>query len=177
LLGGGVSLNIRHPLRLNVGFLLHENVGFSRIFDFEGIDARVGDDLALQALTGSIRFTRTAQGLLAHAELRAVTNLTCGRCLEPFEQRLRTSFDELFVYPPERATEPMLAVPKTGLLDIAPLLREYFILDIPIQPLCHADCQGLCPECGNNRNLQACDHPSTALDPRLAPLASLLGDA
>jgi uncharacterized protein len=177
LLGGGVSLNIRHPLRLNVGFLLHQNVGFSRIFDFDGIDARLGDDLALEALTGSIRITRTAQGLLAHAELRASTTLTCGRCLELFEQGLHTSFDELFVYPPERASEPMLAVPKTGLLDITSLLREYFILDIPIQPVCRTDCQGLCPECGNNRNLQACEHPQAPIDPRLAPLASLLRDA
>ena len=38
------------------------------------------------------------------------------------------------------------------MLDLAPLLREYLVLDIPSRPLCRPDCRGLCPECGNNLN-------------------------
>jgi uncharacterized protein len=58
------------------------------------------------------------------------------------------------------------------LLDLAPVVRDACILDLPLAPLCRADCAGLCPECGVNRNLEqcACDAPT---DPRWDSLRAL----
>jgi uncharacterized protein len=172
--GCGVNLDIRQPLRLNVGFLLHRDVGFSRNFDFDGIGAKLSDDLEVRNLRGSIRFTRTAQGLVGQGKLKAETTLECVRCLTTFNQTLEIQFDDLFVFPPERATDPLLAVPETGILDLTPLAREYLLLDFPLQPVCSTDCRGLCPECGNNLNEQSCQHAQTEVDPRLAVLKDLL---
>jgi uncharacterized protein len=169
-----VNLDIRQPLRLNVGFLLHRDVGFSRIFDFDGVGAKLSDDLEVRNLRGSIRFTRTAQGLVGQGKLKAETSLECVRCLIPFDQTLEISLDDLFVYPPDRATDPLLAVPETGILDLSSLTREYFLLDFPLQPVCSTDCKGLCPECGNNLNEGSCQHGQTEVDPRLAVLKDLL---
>jgi uncharacterized protein len=44
-------------------------------------------------------------------------------------------------------------------LDLAPMLREQVILSAPMQPLCREDCQGLCPQCGQNWNDRRCDCP------------------
>lgn len=41
-------------------------------------------------------------------------------------------------------------------LDLGPMLREQVILANPMQPLCHQDCLGLCPVCGEDRNVVQC---------------------
>jgi uncharacterized protein len=161
---------------LNVGFLLHQGVGTHRTFDFDHPSVRVGD-LPVADLRGSIRFSRTAQGLYAQGDLRAETRVECVRCLEAFSQELRIRIDDLFVYPQGQSADPLLSIPETGILDLNPLLREYLELDVPLQPVCRPDCQGLCPECGNNRNLAPCDHPAAEVDPRLSGLKSLLSQS
>ncbi len=171
---GGANLNSRHPLRLNVGFLLNKNVGYSRIFDFDLDSVRIDEDLVAKALQGSIRLTRTAQGVYSQGRLGAKTDLNCVRCLTTFEQHLTIELEELFIYPPGRANDPILTVHENGILDLNPLLREYLLLDIPIQPLCQEDCKGLCPECGENLNDTVCDHTPSGVDPRMAALKSLL---
>jgi uncharacterized protein len=161
-------------LRINVGFLLHEQVGYSRTFDFDHPAVQISEDLAIRKLRGSLRLTRTAQGLYGDGRLAAVTGVECGRCLSEFDQPLAIRIDDLFTFPPGQAADPLLAVPETGLLDLGPLLREYLLLEVPLQPLCRADCRGLCPECGNNLNESPCSHPDDPIDPRLAALRSLL---
>ena len=39
-------------------------------------------------------------------------------------------------------------------LDLAPMVREVIVLDAPMSPLCRDDCQGLCPECGVDLNVE-----------------------
>ena len=62
----------------------------------------------------------------------------------------------------------------TSVLDLNELLREQFYLALPMKPLCTEDCQGICPQCGTNRNTAPCDcHPQWE-DPRMAGLKTLL---
>jgi uncharacterized protein len=121
-----------------------------------------------------VRFSRTAQGLYAQGRLQAETQMDCVRCLEPFSQILEIRIDDLFVYPPGQAPETALSIPETGILDLTPIVREYLWLDVPLQPVCRAECRGLCPECGNNLNESSCSHPTAGADPRLSGLKSLL---
>lgn len=57
-------------------------------------------------------------------------------------------------------------------VDLEPLLREQLVLAVPFAPLCREDCQGLCPQCGIDRNVStcACEAPP---DPRFAALKGL----
>ena len=172
-----MNLNSHNPLRLNVGFLLKQNVGFSRKFEFDHPSVQVDDDLVIRDLNGELRLTRAAQGLYVEGTLRGTLELDCARCLEPFDQILAPDINELFVYPADRAEDPVLAIPESAILDLRPLLREMMLLEIPTQPVCRPDCKGLCPVCGQNRNEEDCEHPQENIDPRLAPLQSLLGDS
>lgn len=174
---GGAFLNkSRHPLRLNVGFLLHKNVGYSRNFDFDHQAIRVGDDVDVSGLHGSIQLTRTAQGVYAQGRLQAWINLECVRCLSTFDQLLTVNLNDLFYYPALRSDESSLSIPEDGTLDFNPLIREYLLLDIPIQPLCHTDCKGICAVCGGNLNESSCEHEPTEIDPRLEVLKTLLSE-
>jgi uncharacterized protein len=57
-------------------------------------------------------------------------------------------------------------------VDLEPLLREQLILSVPLAPLCRESCQGLCPQCGANRNHEPCAC-QPIIDPRLAALRDI----
>ncbi len=168
--------NSHNPLRLNVGFLLSKSVGFSRKFEFEQPSIEIGEDLVLHDLRGTLRLTRATQGLYVEGTLLGERRMECARCLEPFDQTLEATIGELFVFPASEAEDPLLAIPETAILNLAPLLREMMLLSIPMRPLCRQDCQGLCQICGINLNEESCEHPEEEIDPRMAPLQSLLSE-
>lgn len=55
-------------------------------------------------------------------------------------------------------------------LDLAPMVRDAVLLDLPIAPLCQGDCRGLCDRCGADRNVDPCDCTSDRIDDRWAAL-------
>ena len=172
-----MSKNRQHPLRLNVGSLLHQGAGTSQEFEFDLPAIQVGDDLELSFLRGVLRLTRTGEGLYIEGALESELELDCDRCLTSLNQALSVELGELLYYPPRPGTDPSEGVPETGILDLRPLVRDHFFLDMPTHSLCRSDCKGLCPECGNNLNESNCEHPETELDPRFAALKSLLPES
>jgi uncharacterized protein len=58
-------------------------------------------------------------------------------------------------------------------LQLEDALKEQIMLALPMRGLCRPDCRGLCPQCGQNRNLVECGCPEEAGDSRWAPLAGL----
>jgi len=164
----------QHILRLNVGFLIGQTVGYSRDFFFESPKLKLQPDLDLNAFAGSARITRTAQGLLIRSKMHATILAECVRCLTPFQLPLDAEFTELYAFNHKTVTESGLILPENSQLDLAPLTREYMLLEIPISPTCDPSCKGLCPYCGENLNEVTCDHTAESLDPRLTILKSLL---
>lgn len=164
-------------LRINVGFLLHQDVGYSRKFEFNEATVQVTEELDVYNLIGEVQFTRTAQGLYAQGKLTAQVPLECVRCLSGFDQQLTIEVNDLFSHPPDKDTDPLLVIPKTAIVDMAGLVREYLVLDIPIQPICDRGCEGMCAICGNRMSEGLCEHPEVEIDPRMAVLQSLLSES
>ena len=161
-------------MRLNVGFVVAQSAGFSRDFPFELPQINIPPDLQISNLAGLIHAARTPQGILLQADLRAEICLECVRCLTDFQQSLQVDFTELYAFSQRYVTDSGLLMPETGIIDLAPVLREYILLEIPISPLCRPECKGLCPICGNNLNESICNHDDDSGDPRLASLRTLL---
>ena len=168
--------NPRRPLRLNIGFLINQPIGSSRDFNFDYPKMRLGDDLTLREFTGTARLSRTPQGLLLQADFGGCTDLECVRCLSTFEQALTWSLTELYAFDKRSVTDSGLILPEDGHIDLEPLMREYALLEIPINPLCKPDCKGLCPVCGENLNLVNCGHQSSGSESPFAALKPLLGE-
>lgn len=161
-------------LRLNVGFIVHETVGYSREFLIDSPTIHIEPDLNLDNLQGNVRVTRTAKGLLLQAKFEASINSECVRCLKDFILPLSIDFTELYAFSPNSADESGLILPENGKIDLEPLLREEMLLAIPINPICQVDCKGLCPICGENLNDHShTTHEEEAHDPRLDILKSL----
>jgi uncharacterized protein len=165
--------NSNNPLLINIGFIIHQSIGYSRDFPFESPFIHLKPDLDLQNLIGTVRVTRTAQGLLVQGKLHAVASAECVRCLADFVQPLEIDFTELYAFTSNSVTESGLYVPENGLLDLAPLIRDEMYLAIPISPVCKPDCKGLCPICGENQNETTCHHEEEIVDLGLNSLKEL----
>lgn len=172
------SSNKGHELRVNVGFLLKETAGYSRTILYESEHLLLGEDLAVNDLDGAVRFTRTPEGLLTRGRITADVETECSRCLVDTTLPVSADLEELWYYPPEKAPEDAeWVIQEDANLDLTPLVREHFLLGIPIQVLCQPDCRGLCPQCGQDFNQGSCNCAAEMLDSRLSPLRSLLDDS
>jgi uncharacterized protein len=117
--------------------------------------------------------------------------LACSRCLEPYRMPIDREFD--LRYLPSGAAaqagdagdredesdeveddDVAITFYRDEHIDLTELLREQFYLALPMKPLCREDCQGICPQCGSNRNSAPCDCQPQWEDPRLAGLKTLL---
>jgi len=165
--------NPRKPFRINVGFIIHEETGYSHEIPFELNKIKL-DDLELQDLTGSVIIGRTPQGLIVQGKFSADTKLECVRCLREFNFSLNWDITDLYAFNKKSVSESELLVPDDAHLDLAPLVREYALLEIPISPLHDSECKGLCPECGQDLNIRDCGHRQDQDDSPFAKLKDLL---
>jgi uncharacterized protein len=163
-----------NPLRINVGFIVKAEPGYNRVFELDVDQLYLPPDLLLNDLRGTARFSRTPQGLLAEVFTSARTPSECSRCLDPIDQPIAAQFTELYAFDERSTSESQLILPANHQVDLAPLVREFMILDLPMTPLCRPDCAGLCPVCGINRNQEHCEHDQDPIDPRFSNLKDLL---
>jgi len=150
--------NPRKPLRINVGFIVHEEIGYSHKFPLEYDKAVLGDDFTLENFEGLITIDRAQQGLVVQGEFSGDTTLECVRCLKPYTQHLHSAWTDLYAFNEKSVSESELLMPDDGHIDFTPVLREYALLEVPIKALCKPDCKGLCIECGQDLNLKDCGH-------------------
>lgn len=164
-----------NPLRINVGFLVKADAGYSRTIEFDVEEMVLPPDLTIQDLRGTAKFGRTPQGLVTEVALSGRTQAECARCLDEFEMPVATEFTELYAFDERSMTDSQLLLPPNHQVDLAPLAREYLLLDEPITPLCRPDCKGLCPVCGANWNREQCEHQNQPpIDPRFSALKDLI---
>ena len=127
---------------------------------------------------GSAELTEDDISLQGH--LRTTVELSCARCLEPIRHALEKDFD-LFYRPMQSiAREEEVEIGDAELevgfyqghgLLLEDALKEQIVLALPMKNLCRPECRGLCPQCGQDRNMAACGCDPAAGDSRWAPLA------
>lgn len=112
-------------------------------------------------------------------DLAVQLEMSCARCLDPVPSKVVRGFDLL--YRPQgvdrRGDEVSISEAETeigyyqgeGVL-LEDVLREQVLLATPLRALCRDNCQGLCPSCGSNLNLEKCNCERPPSDPRWAAL-------
>jgi len=162
------------PFLVNVGHIVHQNIGYKREYTFDVPYQYFDPGLELRDINGCAEFTRASRGLLMQLELDANVMMECVRCLDVFRQDISFETTELYAFNLEDADESGLLLPESGKINLEPLIREEMFLAVPLKNVCREDCLGLCPVCGENRNLGTCDHVEEKIDPRLEELRSIL---
>ena len=91
--------------------------------------------------------------------------LECRRCLTAVSSDVRENVHFLVAPEGDPTTEDdpdvFLFDAGTGQIDLRPAIRESWLLAAPAFVQCREDCKGLCPHCGTDLNVNACDCAST----------------
>ena len=142
------------------------------------VDAFEGEielDLVLEAVEG---------GVLVSGPLRATARGTCARCLTPTIDAWEVDVTEIHfsaaaieedggLEDPDDLPDYLL-VDGDAQLELDQMVRDALVVGQPVRVLCRADCAGLCPECGVDRNTAPCDHAlDRVADPRWEALRGL----
>ena len=122
--------------------------------------------------------TRSGDTIYIRGNLEAQISQECSRCLEP--AALTVVGDFVYTLVPEKtevaedieltAEELETGYYRGDFIDLAPLICEQIVLQVPIKVLCKEGCKGLCPRCGTNLNTGSCSCRSDVVDDRLAVL-------
>lgn len=145
-----------------------------------------------------VRCESVTEGVLITADIFAVAIGECIRCLDPVELEIDRKIQELYRYQPTddkgkktRQSGSRKNDEVEGDLDEVDVLYvegdqanleipilDAIVLSLPVNPLCDAECLGLCPDCGEKWEKLPEDHSHGAVDMRWAGLADLdLGSA
>jgi len=150
--------------------------------EIEFLEAKVRQASPLQ-VAGSAELLPNIEGeirIRGHLSVRMVSE--CDRCLEAVSFPIDLDFD-LFYEPaaasPEAedrkidAGESEIGFYEGDGLELEEVLQEQVLLALPMQRVCREDCRGICPVCGQNRNVIACDCEVKPVDDRWASLRNL----
>ena len=148
----------------------------------EVIAVKAGTDIELD-----VRLESVMEGVLVSGTASALATGECVRCLDPLEQQLEVTFQELYVYPEKKRRDGR---PHQGegdeaeadeyelqddLVDLEPVLTDAMVTALPFQPVCTPNCPGLCPQCGI-RLADEPEHQHDDVDPRWAALKDLIDE-
>jgi uncharacterized protein len=171
-------------LQFNVSQLLKETTGATRSYQIK-TDAirRLDDDVRLIApLAGAVTLLRTGQDILVNGTLQTIIEKSCGRCLRPFSASVSIELEEIFFPSIDLFTGTHLAPPpdadeanrinEVHTLDLSEVVRQALLLEIEGVRYCTPDCKGLCPHCGQDRNINPCNCADEVVDMRWSGLLS-----
>lgn len=128
------------------------------------------------------RVIRDRNQVVLKGRLSARAEVDCDRCLKPVDVLVSTEFNLRYVTAEEYALihtaelkdeDLALSVFDGETIDIDEVAREQVLLAVPLRSLCREDCQGFCPDCRADRNLNDCACQTAEIDERWAGLRDL----
>lgn len=158
-------------------------VRFSESFPpgaIEFFDQQLHQTAPIQS-TGTAELTEAIMEIRLSGHLKTRMEVACDRCLEPASFPIDADFDLVYrpaSYMPDRE-EVEVADAETeigfydGGIELTDVLREQILLSLPMSRTCREDCKGICPVCGENRNLVDCACHLEVADDRWSPLKDL----
>ncbi|MEM1332589.1 MAG: DUF177 domain-containing protein [Actinomycetota bacterium] len=170
------------PLRVNALELLRQPGSTRRVSaelaggDLDAEHASLDGDVLID-----VELESTNTGIDVRGVVEAPWRGQCRRCLTEVRGLAVADVDER--YRPD-TVDPGAGMPvddeaypiEQQQLDLAPMARQLVLLELDDERLCRADCAGLCPVCGIDRNDAACECDTTIKDDRWAALDGLVLD-
>lgn len=124
--------------------------------------------------------TKMAHLYVVEGDVTGDLTLDCARCLTPFPYHYEVKVKETFV---DTEGGPIVQDGETDYypliedkIQLDPCLQSAILLSLPQAIRCSDECQGICPECGTNRNEKNCGCVVKRVDPRWAALGDLFNN-
>ena len=135
-------------------------------------------DFSLDNIDVRCLITKTSGTVFIKGDFKAKIDICCSRCLE--NTKLSVGSDFAYTLVPVKAEtredtelkpeELEISYYQGDFIDLAPIICEQIILQIPIKVLCSEKCKGLCQQCGINLNVSSCNCHVDFVDGRMAVL-------
>lgn len=127
-----------------------------------------------------LRLESVSEGVLVTGTVCGETDGQCARCLETVDGTVTVFLTELFAYP-DSVTEQTSDSDEVHRIvdervDLEQSIIDAVALELPMSPLCSADCEGLCAVCGVRLSSAGTEHGHEMIDPRWAGLTDKFGD-
>ncbi len=125
----------------------------------------------------SFAFTNLEKGkVLVEGDLLLTLKAVCDRCLAEVPVVLELHAQRI-VISPEMGTEDEeaddLSFMEGYQLNVETFVHNEIIDNWPAKILCKSDCKGICPVCGQDRNVRECGCDSFVPDPRMAVIQDI----
>ncbi len=144
--------------------------------------AGVGGDADGSSAEIAVTVTLTDDNVFVRGAITGALKVPCVRCLRAVTLDVCAPIDLVFL-PAEgeredgeddEPTDEVEVATHDGLkIDLSEQERDALVLAVPMNPTCRADCKGLCPVCGGDRNECECGCDTKVVDPRLAALKEI----
>lgn len=135
-------------------------------------------DFTLTGVDVDCLVSRSGDTIYIRGRLAGRIRQACDRCLEQADVAIGGDF--VYTLVPEKAEtaeereltaeELETSYYRGDFIDLAPLICEEIVLQVPMKILCSEQCKGLCPNCGVNLNTGSCNCRREMTDERLAAL-------
>lgn len=114
-------------------------------------------------------------GFALEAMVRTALNSVCARCEATFVEPIAFPVNERFSKACDPESDEMY--PYMGdRIDLMRAVLDNLYLHLPLVSICRADCKGLCPVCGADRNRTECNCQATQRPGPFAALAPLIDE-
>ena len=142
--------------------------------NYRGAEFRQIDPLQVNAVADLVGAEIRIRGMV-----KTRLEVSCDRCLAtvglPVEQEFDLTYRPVSAIAREEEIELAEDELEVGFysgegIELVDVVAEQVILSLPMKVVCAADCRGLCPTCGADRNREPCRCPETRLD---SPFAAL----
>lgn len=135
-------------MKVNIRHVPSEGMDVEEVLAPEELELE-GDDFEFDSpLTVQAHIEKADEVLIADVQVSGRYTFSCSRCLEPFKQE---RCDRFKLY--------LDITPKTHVVDLDEDIRQEMVVAVGPVALCRPDCQGICPNCGVNRNEASCSCP------------------
>jgi uncharacterized protein len=172
-------------LQFNVAQLLKQQGPGTRSYTItDAVIPGLDDELILgRPINGQVKFHKTGHEIVVMGTFETGLIVPCTRCLTEVEVPITFEIEETFTPTIDIATGLQLPrhvdvdeatlIDEQHILDLTEVIRQSLYLNQPSHILCNAECLGLCPHCGINRNEEACDCEEEQVDVRWSGLQTL----
>lgn len=169
-----LCLSLTNLPELGQDFFFSEQYIWTKPIEEFGLSYRVQ-----KSLEAEVFIMVQEKGCFVSGSIKGRIVLPCSRCAEDMPLDVDRDF-KVFEILPEEKTSPDIWGPdflrynnENLEIDIAGILWEQFVLALPEKPLCSEDCLGICPHCGQNKNLGLCKCGQDKNDPRMETFRKL----
>ncbi len=145
-------------------------------------DSKLKQSSVLHAEGTAKLINSSLEEIRVEGDLKVEIEGICDRCIEAAGYSIENHFDLVYMPAEEARSGGENEIDGAGLevgyyegngLELNDVLREVVLLALPMRLVCAEDCKGICPVCGQNRNLSDCGCRQEPGDDRWSKLKML----